>query len=280
MAFNGSGVFVRLYSWVTDRDAGTKILAARVDEETNGIVVGLNSVVNGTQPFIAPVRSSFGTAASPAHSFSADTDTGLFRKAANTLGLSTGGTERLSLDTATLTVATNASFAGTAISSTPNLVPLEFGAYLVSDGRYRAQAANEPCFDVSRAGSVGSIMVFRQQQAAVGSISVTGSATAYNTSSDYRLKENVAPIKNATDTLMALNPVNFTFKADGTAMDGFLAHEIQEFIPSAVMGEKDGPVMQSMDYSRLTPILTAALQEANRTIASLTKRIEALEAAS
>ncbi len=94
MAFNGSGVFERLYSWVTDRDNGTKILASRMDADTDGIVAGINSIVNGTQPFIAPVRASFGTAASPSHSFTDDPDTGMYRPAANELAFSEGGVDR------------------------------------------------------------------------------------------------------------------------------------------------------------------------------------------
>jgi hypothetical protein len=70
---------------------------------------------------------------------------------------------------------------------------------------------------------------------------------------------------------MALKPVNFAWKADGSRVDGFLAHEAQEVVPEAVTGEKDGGEMQGIDQSKLVPLLTAALQEA-------LKRIEALEA--
>lgn len=93
MPFNGSGIFTRLYSWVTDRDNGTKILASRMDDELNGMVTGINNLVDGTQPFTAPVKSSYGTAATPSHSFADDPDTGLFRKAANTVGIAVGGAE-------------------------------------------------------------------------------------------------------------------------------------------------------------------------------------------
>jgi hypothetical protein len=111
----------------------------------------------------------------------------------------------------------------------------------------------------------------------VGSISVTASATAYNTSSDHRLKEDVQPMVGSVDRLMALKPVNFAWKADGSRVDGFLAHEAQEVVPEAVTGEKDAvdkdgkPEYQGIDQSKLVPLLTAALQEA-------LARIETLEA--
>jgi hypothetical protein len=81
----------------------------------------------------------------------------------------------------------------------------------------------------------------------------------------------------ASDRLMALKPVNFAWKADGSRVDGFLAHEAQEVVPEAVTGEKDAvdkdgkPQYQGIDQSKIVPLLTAALQEA-------LKRIEALEA--
>jgi hypothetical protein len=126
----------------------------------------------------------------------------------------------------------------------------------------------------------------------VGSISITGSSTAYNTSSDYRLKEDVQPMVGATDRVLALNPVNFAWKADGTRVDGFLAHEAQAVVPEAVTGthnevDDDGnAVMQGIDQSKLVPLLTAALKEAITKIetletemTSVKARLDALEGA-
>ena len=114
--------------------------------------------------------------------------------------------------------------------------------------------------------------------AAVGRITTNGSATAYTTSSDYRLKENVVSITGAADRVLALNPVRFNWVAHPEySMDGFLAHEVQEVVPEAIDGEKDAvdknenPIYQGIDQSKLVPLLTAALQEA-------LLRIEALEA--
>lgn len=73
----------------------------------------------------------------------------------------------------------------------------------------------------------------------VGSITTNGSSTAYNTTSDYRLKTDAQPMTGASARVQALNPVNFEWIADGTRVDGFLAHEAQEIVPEAVVGAKD-----------------------------------------
>ncbi|WP_082849558.1 MULTISPECIES: tail fiber domain-containing protein [unclassified Sulfitobacter] len=76
----------------------------------------------------------------------------------------------------------------------------------------------------------------------------------------------------ATDRLKSLKPSRFNFLVDPEkTVDGFIAHEVQEVVPEAVTGEKDGEEMQAMDAAKLVPLLTAALQEA-------LARIEALEA--
>ena len=124
--------------------------------------------------------------------------------------------------------------------------------------------------------------VMRNGNGNVGSITTNGSATAYNTSSDYRLKENVVPMDNASDRVLALNPVRFNFIADpDKTVDGFLAHEAQEVVPEAVHGVKDGvddegnPVYQGIDQSKLVPLLTKALQEALERIAVLESKVGA-----
>jgi len=118
----------------------------------------------------------------------------------------------------------------------------------------------------------------------VGSVSTTTTATAYNTSSDYRLKEDVQPMQGALERVPALKPVTYKWKIDGSAGEGFIAHELQEVVPECVTGTKDevdddgNPVYQGIDQSKLVPLLTAALQEAIAEIASLKDRVAALEA--
>ena len=118
----------------------------------------------------------------------------------------------------------------------------------------------------------------------VGSISTTGTSTAFNTSSDYRLKENAVAISDGITRLKTLKPYRFNFKADATTtVDGFFAHEVTA-VPEAVTGTKDEvdsdnkPVYQGIDQSKLVPLLTAALQEAIVKIEVLETKVAALEA--
>ena len=125
---------------------------------------------------------------------------------------------------------------------------------------------------------------FSRSGSAVGTISVTTTTTAYNTSSDYRLKENVTPVSDGITRLQQLKPSRFNFiAAPGHTVDGFLAHEAQVVVPECVTGIKDevdadgNPQYQGIDQSKLVPLLTAALQEAIGEIESLKARVAALE---
>jgi hypothetical protein len=130
---------------------------------------------------------------------------------------------------------------------------------------------------------------FRQGSpaATVGSITISGgTATAYNTSSDYRLKENIVPLVNASNRLKQLKPSQFNFiSAPDRTVDGFLAHEAQAVVPECVTGSKDevdadgNPVYQGIDQSKLVPLLTAALQEAIGRIETLEAEVAALKGA-
>jgi hypothetical protein len=118
----------------------------------------------------------------------------------------------------------------------------------------------------------------------VGSILTSGSSTAFNTSSDYRLKENAVAISDGITRLKTLKPYRFNFKADpSTILDGFFAHEVTA-VPEAISGEKDavredGSIEpQGIDQSKLVPLLTAALQEAVAKIEVLETKVAALEA--
>jgi hypothetical protein len=131
----------------------------------------------------------------------------------------------------------------------------------------------------------------------VGKIESNGSSTSYVTSSDYRLKENIAPMTGALAKVSTLKPVTYTWKSTGKASQGFIAHELQEVVPDCVSGEKDAtetvdikdedgnvigqetkPVYQGIDTSFLVATLTAAIQEQQAIITDLKSRIEALEA--
>ncbi len=125
----------------------------------------------------------------------------------------------------------------------------------------------------------------------VGGIYSSGSSTSFATSSDYRLKENVAPMQNALATVAALKPCTYTWKSNGSEGQGFIAHELQAVVPDCVTGEKDAmqtvddfdekgvkigtkevPIYQGVDTSFLVATLVAAIQE-------LTAKVTALETA-
>ena len=129
----------------------------------------------------------------------------------------------------------------------------------------------------------GPTVYFYKDTSNVGNISVTGSATAYNTSSDYRLKEDIAPMTNALATVSALKPVTYKWKLDGSVGQGFIAHELAEVTPDAVTGEKDAvdaegnPQYQGVDTSFLVATLTAAIQELNAKVDAQALEIQALK---
>ena len=116
-----------------------------------------------------------------------------------------------------------------------------------------------------------------------GSITSNGGGVSYNTSSDYRLKENVKPIIGALEKVVQLNPVTYTWKGSGSTGQGFIAHELQTVVPDCVTGEKDAvdekgnPKYQGIDTSFLVATLTAAIQEQQAIITDLKARIETLE---
>jgi hypothetical protein len=111
-----------------------------------------------------------------------------------------------------------------------------------------------------------------------------GNTVLYNTSSDYRLKENVATYTSGLNVISQLQPRTYDWIADKLQDVGFIAHELQAVIPNAVSGEKDavdaeGRIKpQGVDYSRIVPHLVAAMQEQQATIQELTTRLAALEA--
>ena len=138
----------------------------------------------------------------------------------------------------------------------------------------------------NRNTTTGTLIECKYNGNVVGNITVTASATAYNTSSDYRLKENVTAVTDGITRLQQLKPSRFNFIADpDTTVDGFIAHEAQAVVPECVTGTKDevdtdgNPVYQGIDQSKLVPLLTAALQEAIGRIETLEAEVTALKGA-
>jgi len=281
-------------------DATSAIISVDGDSSASSRVTRYSADNNPSQ---AILRKARGTLASPAAVVAADTVGGVFMQAyggtnfrniARVDGLvetytsdtniagamrfytnagSTDVTERMRIDSSgNLLVGKTATSIGTA--------GFEANATGMSATSAGTEAAN-----FNRNSSDGTIIIFRRQSTAVGTISVTASATAYNTSSDYRLKEDIVPMTGALEKVAALKPVTYKWKVDGSSGEGFIAHELAEVCPQAVTGEKDAidadgnPQYQGIDVSFLVATLTAAIQEQQALITSLTARVAALEGA-
>ncbi len=150
---------------------------------------------------------------------------------------------------------------------------------------FMADAQSGPSITVGGHGGAHTAILFRHNGATTpGSIVITTNSTAYNISSDYRLKENVTPITDALSRVNQLKPSRFNFISESDrTVDGFLAHEVKNIIPEAISGEKDAvnedgtPDYQGIDQSKIVPLLTAAIQEQQTLIDTLTARIDTLE---
>jgi hypothetical protein len=108
-------------------------------------------------------------------------------------------------------------------------------------------------------------IVFSNPNDEVGSISTSGSATAFNTSSDYRLKEDLQDF-TGLDMISKIPVYDFKWKSDKSRSYGVMAHELEEVLPQAVTGEKDAEQMQSVDYSKIVPLLIKSIQELKKEI--------------
>ena len=120
----------------------------------------------------------------------------------------------------------------------------------------------------SGASGSATAIKFRYNGGTSGTITFGSTNTAYSTTSDYRLKENVDYTFNATTRLKQLKPCRFNFKSDAdTTVDGFLAHEVSSIVPEAISGDKDATddngniVPQGIDQSKLVPLLVKTIQE-------------------
>ena len=218
-----------------------------------------------------------GATTAPSFAFVNDPDTGMSRPTSDAINFCTAGSERMRIESsgdirfgctsAQLTAGEVFSFNNGQRGNTLALNTVG-GASFYSIDMW------------NNAGGSCNQILFRSGGSAttVGSITSTGNnATQYNTSSDYRLKENVAPIQNGLTRLQQLNPVQFDWKNSGETSEGFIAHEVQEIFSDAVTGEKDAEEMQGMDYGRITPLLVKAIQEQQTIIDDLKSRIETLE---
>ena len=140
------------------------------------------------------------------------------------------------------------------------------------------------------------IRLFNSGGTETGQIRVdSGGTTQFENVSDYRLKDNVQDWSvDASEKVKLIKVKTFDWKdqtaqTNGKGLIGVIAHELQEVYPQAVSGEKDGyggdvdkdgnkkPMYQGVDYGKLTPLLTKALQEALARIDTLETKVKTLE---
>jgi hypothetical protein len=146
------------------------------------------------------------------------------------------------------------------------------GATIKSSGRLEISSTTTASSDIA---------YWRNANGIVGAINISGSTTTYATSSDYRLKNTIAPMTGALAKVAQLKPVTYKWNSDGSDGEGFIAHELADVVPHAVTGEKDavdtdGNIKpQGIDTSFLVATLTAAIQEQQAMIESLRQRLSA-----
>ena len=144
------------------------------------------------------------------------------------------------------------------------------GAELNNSGSIFAVRNSNPAGAFDRKTTDGDVVQFRRDGATVGSISVTGSATAYNTSSDERLKENITDSADAGSKVDAIQIRQFDWKADGLHQDyGVIAQELINVAPEAVSEGDTEEDMMGVDYSKLVPMLIKEVQTLRNRVAQL-----------
>jgi hypothetical protein len=161
-----------------------------------------------------------------------------------------GGTERMRIDSSgNLLVGTTSGSSHTFSKNSYQPVVYVKDVNPDNTGSRTGMAIDVGTFDSADSSSVF-ISLRRRDSTQVGSIMRSGtSAVSYNTSSDYRLKEDWQPMVGNIDRLMQLKPCNFAWKVDGSRVDGFLAHEAQEVVPEAVHGTKDAMRTEQYEVS-------------------------------
>jgi hypothetical protein len=217
-----------------------------------------------------------GSVSTPAISPTGDLNTGIFFPAADTIAFSEGGAEVMRVNSSgDLLIGT---------TGLPNITGA--GSAFINDGESRYQLRQSHSTTDPRA-----LQSYSNPNGSVGSITTSGSSTAFNTSSDYRLKNTIAPMTGALAKVALLKPCTYKWNCDGSDGQGFIAHELAEVVPQCVSGEKDAvetytdeegveqtrPVHQGVDTSFLVATLTAAIQEIKAINDAQAIRIETLE---
>jgi hypothetical protein len=269
---------------VEELDAATARTVLSVQPTASPTFTG-TVTVPGLTATAAILADDLTTSNSVVYGFDGDTNTGVGRGGADILTFVTNGTERVRVKSDgevligsttdqgafKLQVTDSAWIDNLYLSTTTN-----WGRLAINHNGATTFAAGWNNTDTGSTGQT-TLNILRNGTS-VGSITTTNAATAFNTSSDYRLKDDVQAMDGATARLASLRPVTWQWRVGGVG-EGFLAHELANAVPLAVTGEKDAvggdgkPIWQSVDLSKLVPLLVAALQESNARIAALEERL-------
>jgi hypothetical protein len=236
----GIGVTPSTWTSQTALQVGGGSTGASLSSGTNGVILASNLIYNSGWKYLANGYILYYQQSGGAHYWG--------NAPSGTAGNVATVTDRMVLD------ASGNLIVGKTVATTGENIQ---GLLGLADGRIGATSDSPSWF--SRTTSNGDVIRFnRGSSTAVGSISVTTTTTSYVTSSDYRLKENVVPMTGALDTVSALKPVTYNWKADGSDGQGFIAHELAEVVPDCVTGEKDATKEEEYEIS---PAIPAVLDE-------------------
>lgn len=240
------------------------------------------ATLNSTQTFTAAKtfnqRSTFqqGTAAAPAIVFAGDNASGLYTTGSNIVGISTQGSQSLLMDSRRIY------FGNHLLTDPGGTGNTSYGVTIDGPTGVFSSNANGPNLRLAKPVA-GNVAQFMCGTTSVGQITMSTSSTSYGTASDYRLKQDIREISDPVGRVKALNPIDHQWASDLTRSEGFLAHELAEILPTAVTGKKDEidpetsePIYQSVDYSKVVPLLVAALQKAFERIEQLEDRLDEL----
>jgi hypothetical protein len=244
----------------------------RIDS-TGNVGIGTNSpsqnltIYNASQPVVRLQNSTTGVTSTAGYSLEIGGNDGYLWNYQNGASIfATNNTERMRID------------------SSGNLLVGCTGLPAINvKGAALANYSNQGRLAVGTTISSADLAYFYSSTALAGAISVSGSVCTYVSLSDYRLKENIAPMVGALDVVAKLKPVTYTWKTDGVDSQGFIAHELQEVVPECVVGVKDevdaegNPKYQGVDTSFLVATLTAAIQEQQAMITNLSAQVTALQ---
>ncbi len=274
---SAGGVGTPGYTFSVDSDTGMY----RISANTLGFAVnGANAAtVDATGLAIAAGTQYFapnGTAAAPAYSFNSDASSGMALLNGTSIKLVVNGTGRLAcnptpgnslslLCCGTTTATTSAvGTGGSSLKVTANT----------------GTTTGQTCLELANITNAACTFAafFTNTTTQKGSITTDNTTTAFNTTSDYRLKHNVETMTNGLEVISKLRPVTYNWICDDSKDSGFLAHELQEHFPKAVTGKKDNvdesgkPIYQEMDTSLIIGALVSAIQELKNELDVLKRR--------